>query len=50
MELFEWDDATATERQSRPGLVCPNCNEPGPHYVPPSLKADGFFICDGVPE
>jgi len=26
--------------------VCPNCGKEGPHYVPPSLGEEGFFICD----
>jgi len=25
---------------------CPNCGEPGPHFVPPSLGEPGFFLCD----
>lgn len=25
---------------------CPRCGEDGPHYVPPSLGEDGFYLCD----
>ncbi len=25
---------------------CPNCGEPGPHFVPPSLGEKGFFMCE----
>ena len=26
-------------------ILCPNCGEKGPHFVPPSLGEPGFFIC-----
>lgn len=26
--------------------ICPNCGKEGPHYVPPSLGEEGFFVCD----
>ena len=25
--------------------TCPNCGNPGPHFVPPSFGDIGFFIC-----
>lgn len=25
--------------------LCNHCGEPGPHFVPPSLGEDGFYIC-----
>jgi len=25
--------------------ICPNCGQPGPHFVPPSMGEQGFFIC-----
>jgi hypothetical protein len=28
--------------------LCPNCNKPGFHYVPPSFGDAGFFICDNL--
>lgn len=28
-----------------PKTICPNCGEPGPHFVPPSFGDKGFFIC-----
>jgi hypothetical protein len=35
--------AVRIERMKR-GL-CPACGEKGPHFVPPSLGDDGFFLC-----
>lgn len=29
---------------------CPNCGEDGPHFAPPSLGEEGFFICDKEPK
>ena len=26
--------------------LCPNCGKKGPHFVPPSLGEEGFFLCD----
>lgn len=28
-----------------PKIICPNCGEIGPHFVPPSFGDEGFFIC-----
>jgi ribosomal protein L32 len=28
--------------------TCPNCGEDGPHYVPPSMGEDGFYICAAI--
>lgn len=25
---------------------CPQCGEPGPHFVPPSMGEPGFYICE----
>lgn len=27
-------------------MMCPNCQKDGPHFVPPSMGEDGFYICD----
>lgn len=27
-------------------VLCPNCGKKGPHFVPPSLGEQGFFLCD----
>ena len=28
--------------------ICPNCGQPGPHYVPPALGDPGFFACEAL--
>lgn len=32
----------------KPKPICPNCNKPGPHYVPPSMGDEGFFACEAL--
>lgn len=27
-------------------MTCPRCQQPGPHFVPPSFGDTGFFLCD----
>lgn len=26
--------------------LCPNCGKPGPHFAPPSMGEEGFYVCD----
>lgn len=26
--------------------LCPNCQRPGPHFVPPSFGEEGFYLCE----
>lgn len=26
--------------------MCPNCGKSGPHFIPPSLGEEGFYLCD----
>lgn len=26
--------------------LCPNCQTPGHHFVPPSMGEEGFYVCD----
>ena len=26
-------------------MNCPNCNQPGSHFVPPSMGEAGFYVC-----
>lgn len=33
--------------ENKPSL-CPNCGQPGPHYVPPSCGDPGFFACEAL--
>lgn len=42
IEIHDAIVARFPERQS----VCPNCGQPGAHFVSPSLGDEGFFICD----
>lgn len=30
----------------RPKRPCPNCGQPGPHFMPPSFGEPGMWICD----
>lgn len=30
----------------RPKRPCPNCGQPGPHFMPPSLGEPGMWMCD----
>jgi hypothetical protein len=33
--------------RSKPRPICPECGEPGPHFVVPNvLYPDGFWTCD----
>lgn len=37
-------EAARIRRQNE--TPCPNCGQPGAHFVPPSFGEPGFFICD----
>lgn len=26
--------------------ICPNCNQRGLHFMPPSLSEEGFYACE----
>ncbi len=34
----------------RPKHPCPNCGQPGPHFMPPSLGEPGMWMCDITPQ
>lgn len=44
----EWRKTYAHRIRSLSYKNCPNCGEPGPHFVPPSGggRFPGFFICN----
>jgi hypothetical protein len=31
--------------RARPRPPCPECGEPGPHFVPPCFGQRGFYVC-----
>jgi hypothetical protein len=31
-----------------PKAICGNCGKAGPHFAPPSLGEDGFYICESI--
>jgi len=33
------------QKNQRKVFTCPNCGQPGPHYVPPCLGDPGFYTC-----
>lgn len=31
-----------------PKPPCPNCGQPGPHFVPPCFGEEGFYACEAI--
>jgi hypothetical protein len=42
----KWRKVYANRIRDVFGGVCPNCKEPGAHFVPPSFGDPGFYICN----
>lgn len=42
------DTRELTKRMKSSG--CPNCHKEGPHFVPPSFGAPGFYLCQSDEE
>lgn len=43
-------NAEELKRKFAPKSICPNCGQPGPHFVPPVFGAMGFYICKSKAE
>lgn len=49
----EYDKLTLEQKEAwirqQKEPMCPNCNERGLHFVPPSLGEAGFYSCETRP-